>query len=247
MKLLYIVLALLMAPSLSWSKIPDEDDILDRTLDSSSPYYYPSLMMRYNNLDTLSEEDYHYLYYGYTYQESYKPLATNNAVDMLYESLIGLDPDAVTDEEMRQVISICNEAMKADPFNPTVLNMMVFAYGALGDKQKEEAYFRHLNGILETIKASGDGRSEKYPMHIIMFSHAVDVVASMDLTGKRAEIVSREVEYIPLIQPVKAPDGKKIRGFYFDYSRIYRNKPDDVTFKKKRTWQFNNLKPREYR
>ncbi len=160
---------------------------------------------------------------------------------------MGLDPDAVTDEEMREVISICKEAMKVDPFNPTVLNMMVFAYGALGDKQKEEAYFRHLNGILETIKSSGDGRSEKYPMHIIMFSHAVDVVASMDLTGKRAEIISRNVEYIPLLQPVKAPDGKKIRGFYFDYSRIYRNKPDDVTFKRKRTWQFNNLKPREYK
>ena len=206
MKLLNIILALLMIPSLSWSKIPDEDDILDRTLDSSSPYYYPSLMMRYNNLDTLTEEDYHYLYYGYTYQDSYKPLATNRAVDMLYESLMGLDPDAVTDEEMREVISICKEAMKVDPFNPTVLNMMVFAYGALGDKQKEEAYFRHLNGILETIKSSGDGRSEKYPMHIIMFSHAVDVVASMD-----------------------------------------RNKPDDVTFKRKRTWQFNNLKPREYK
>lgn len=247
MKLLYIVLALLLMPSPSWSKIPDEDDILDRTLDSSSPFYYPSLMMRYNNLDTLSEDDYHYLYYGYAYQENYKPLATNRAVDMLYESLMGLDPEAVTDEEMRQVISICNEAMKVDPFNPTVLNMMVFAYGALGDKAKEEAYFRHLNGILETIKASGDGRSEKYPMHILMFSHAVDVVASMDLTGKRAEIISREVEYIPLIEPVKAPDGKKIRGFYFDYSRIYRNKPDDVTFKKKRTWQFNNLKPREYK
>lgn len=242
-----MLLALLMIPSLSWSKIPDEDDILDRTLDSSSPYYYPSLMMRYNNLDTLTEEDYHYLYYGYAYQENYRPLATNRAVDMLYESLIGLDPDAVTDEEMRQVISICGEAMKVDPFNPTVLNMLVFAYGALGDKPKEEAYFRHLNGVLETIKASGDGRSEKYPMHILMFSHAVDVVASMDLTGKRAEIISREVEYIPLIAPVKAPDGKKIRGFYFDYSRIYRNKPDDVTFKKKRTWQFNNLKPREYK
>ena len=54
------------------------------------------------------------------------------------------------------------------------------------------------------------------------------------------------MEYIPLEQPKKTPDGK-IRGFYFDYSRIYRNKPDDVTFKKKRTWQFNNLKPREYK
>ncbi|MBQ1227171.1 MAG: DUF4919 domain-containing protein, partial [Alistipes sp.] len=103
-----------------------------------------------------------------------------------------------------------------------------------------------LQGILETIKSSGDGRSEKYPMHILMFSHAVDVVSSMGVASKRAEIVSRNVEYIPLVEPRKVPDGK-IKGFYFDYSRIYRNKPDEVTFKKKRTWQFNNLKPREYK
>jgi hypothetical protein len=58
--------------------------------------------------------------------------------------------------------------------------------------------------------------------------------------------VSRSVEYIELEVPRRVPDGK-IRGFYFDYSRIYRNKPEDVTFNKKRTWQFNNLGPREYK
>jgi hypothetical protein len=136
--------------------------------------------------------------------------------------------------------------MLVDPFNPTTLNMLVFAYGAKGDKVKEEAYHRHLQGVLSTIMSSGDGRSERYPMHIIMFSHAVDVVAAMGLDGKRAEIISRNVEYIPLVEPHKAPDGK-IKGFYFDYSRIYRNKPDDVTFKKKRTWQFNNLGVKEYK
>jgi hypothetical protein len=51
------------------------------------------------------------------------------------------------------------------------------------------------------------------------------------------------VEYIPLMK--KTHD--KIKGYYFDYSRIYKNKPDDVTFQRDRTWQFNNLKPREYR
>ncbi len=241
----YIIAALLLLPLAGWSKVPDEEDILNNIMNISSPYYYTGLMMRYNNLEKLSEEDYHYLYYGYAYQE-YKPLASNPAIERLYETLMRLDTSSPDPEEMRYVISMCEEALKSDPFNPTALNMLVFAYGALGDKEKEEAYFRHLNGILETIKSSGDGRNEKDPMHILMFSHAVDVVSSMGYAGKRAEIVSRNVEYIPLEQPKKTPDGK-IRGFYFDYSRIYRNKPDDVTFKKKRTWQFNNLKPREYK
>ena len=37
-----------------------------------------------------------------------------------------------------------------------------------------------------------------------------------------------------------------IKGFYFDYSRVYRNKPDDVTIKRDRTWQINGLQPQEY-
>ena len=38
-----------------------------------------------------------------------------------------------------------------------------------------------------------------------------------------------------------------MKGYYFDYSRIYWNKPENYTFKRERTWQFNNLKPREYK
>lgn len=245
MKRLILLLALLL-PLTTWAKIPDEEDILRKTIDSSSPFYYPNLLMRYNNLERLSEEEYHYLYYGYAYHENYKPTATNDAVDELYASMIGLNADRPDSQQIEHIISVCNDAMLIDPFNPTVLNMLVFAYGARADKQKEEAYFYHLQGILETIKSSGDGRSEKYPMHIIMFSHAVDVVSSMGVASKRPEIISRSVEYIPLTEPRRVPDGK-IKGFYFDYSRIYRNKPEDVTFKKKRTWQFNNLGVREYK
>ena len=245
MKRLLLLLAVLV-PALGFAKIPDDEDILRKIMDSSSPFYYTNLMMRYENLEKLSEEEYHYLYYGYAYHENYKPTATNKVVEDLYASMIGLNADRPDSKQIEYIISVCNEAMMVDPFSPTVLNMLVFAYGSRGDKVREEAYFYHLQGILETIKSSGDGRTEKYPMHIIMFSHAVDVVSSMGVSAKRPEIISRSVEYIPLEEPRRVPDGK-IRGFYFDYSRIYRNKPEDVTFKKKRTWQFNNLGPREYK
>lgn len=237
---------MLLVPVMGWAKIPDEEDIVRKIMDGTSPFYYTNLMMRYENLEKLSEEEYHYLYYGYAYHENYKPTATNKAVEDLYASMIGLNADRPDSKQIEYIISVCNEAMMVDPFSPTVLNMLVFAYGSRGDKVREEAYFYHLQGILETIKSSGDGRTEKYPMHIIMFSHAVDVVSSMGVAAKRPEIISRSVEYIPLEEPRRVPDGK-IRGFYFDYSRIYRNKPEDVTFKKKRTWQFNNLGPREYK
>ena len=242
----FILTLLLLVPVLSWAKVPDEDDIVRKIMDGTSPYYYTNLLMRYNNLEQLSEEEYHYLYYGFAYHENYKPMATNNAITDLYASMMTLNTEDPDREQMQYMISVCTEAMFYDPFSPTVLNMMVFAHGALGDKVKEEAYHRHLQGVLNTIMTSGDGRSDKFPMHIIMFSHANDVMASMGVETRRAEIVSRNVEYIPLVEPRKVPDGR-IKGFYFDYSRIYRNKPDEVTFKKERTWQFNNLGVREYK
>jgi hypothetical protein len=47
--------------------------------------------------------------------------------------------------------------------------------------------------------------------------------------------------------PLTKKSEDKIKGFYFDYSRVYRNKPDEVIIKRDRTWQFNNLKPQEYK
>ncbi len=243
--ILYIVAAVVLPLSV-WAKVPDEEDILRKIIDRSSPYYYTSLLMRYNAAETLTEEDYHYLYYGYAYNESYKPFAANPALDELYATMTTIDMQRPRKDDLEHIITKCRQAMLIDPFNPMVLNILVFAYGHRGDKAKEEAYFRHLNGILETIKSSGDGRTEKYPMHIIMFSHALELMASMELECRDAQIVSRTCEYIPLVKPRRVPDGR-IKGFYFDYSRIYRNKPEDVTFKKKRTWQFNNLGVKEYK
>lgn len=48
---------LLLLPAWAGAQVPVEDDILARTLDSSSPYYYTTLMMRYRAGDpTLTDQ-----------------------------------------------------------------------------------------------------------------------------------------------------------------------------------------------
>ena len=145
--------------------------------------------------------------------------------------------------QLQSLIESGMEAMELDPFNPKVLNMLAFAYGALGDVQREQLYFDHLNGVLQTIESSGTGLKESSPWHILMFSHAYDLLASKGYQYGQSRIISRNVEYVPLTKVLK----DRIKGFYFDYSRVYRNKPDEVVIKRDRTWQFNNLKPREYK
>ena len=54
-----LLFLMLLLPALAWSKVPDEDDILRKTMDSESPFYHSKLMMRYKNLERLSEEEYH--------------------------------------------------------------------------------------------------------------------------------------------------------------------------------------------
>lgn len=239
--------ALLLGISAAAAKVPDEDDIIDRTMDTASPYYYTGLKMRYDAGDeTLTDADYHYLYYGYAYQEGYRPLETDPDLDRLLQLSATLDPDNPSVETLEAIVAAGEASLRRDPFSPKVLNMMAFAYGALGDRQQEKAYFNRMNGILRTILQSGDGLTQKSPRHILMFDHALDALTAEGLSHEKARIVSRSVEFVPLAVPYTV-EGKKRKGFYFDFSRIYRNKPEGYTYKRDRTWQFNNLKPRVYK
>ena len=225
-------------------RIPNEEDIIHQTVSVSSPYYYTNLMLKYiNGTSPLSEMEYYYLYYGYLYDENYKPFNENVALDKMLMIMSAINPDQPTVMQLESLIENGLAAMEVDPFNPKILNMMAYAYGALGDKSREQLYFNHLNGILSTIESSGTGLKEEERWHVLMFSHAYDLLASKGYDYGENRIISRDAMFVPIAQRPK----ERVKGFYFDYSRIYRNKPDDVTFKRDRTWQFNNLKPREYK
>lgn len=241
------LLLTLLLPAAVQAKVPDEDDIIDRTMDSSSPWYYTSLMMRYNVGDsTLNDTDYHYLYYGYAHQEEYKPLETNPDLDKLLLLASGLDPDQPAVETLEAIVAAGEASLRRDPFSPKVLNLLAYAYGSLGNKVQEKAYFNRMNGILRTINQSGDGLSQKSPRHILMFDHALDVLTADGLTYGKSRIISRTVEFVPLTVPYTV-EGKKRKGLYFDFGRVYWNKPEGYTYQRDRTWQFNNLKPRTYK
>ena len=245
--LLMLLFAALIHVSLSAQDrviVPTEEEILSNTLDTTSPYYYTNLMLKYRmGEEQLSAEEYYYLYYGYYYSEEYRPFVENKAFDAMVEVLAGLDPTQPTIGQLEILVERGAEALEVDPFSPKVLNIMAYAYGALEDKEREVLYFNHLNGILGAIERSGTGLKEESPWHILMFSHAYDLLASKSYIYNEARIISRNVEFVPLRS--KSHDGTK--GFYFDYSRIYSRKPDDMVFKKDRTWQINNLPPTTYK
>ncbi|MBQ3186076.1 MAG: DUF4919 domain-containing protein [Alistipes sp.] len=244
-RILLLLVALL--PLVADAKTPVEQDIIDRITDQRSPYYYLKLMMRYTNgaLD-LTDEDYHYLYYGFAYQDAYKPLETNPDKEEMLSLMQGMDPDKVERERLEQLLSRANAARMRDPFSPQILNVLTFVHQMLGNDAEAQRWAKHLNGVMRTIVSSGDGLTIKSPRHILMFDHALDVMAAEGLAAGDARVVSRTVEFVPLLS-TQVIGGKKRKGLYFNFERIYRNKPEGYTYKRERTWQFNNLKPREYK
>ena len=247
LRYILLVVSLLVQLPLSAQQdivVPTEEEILSNTLNTASPYYYTNLILKYRaGNESLTAKEYYYLYYGYYFSDDYRPFTENKAFDDLVDVMSGLNPNEPTIGQLELIVERGIAALEADPFSPKVLNILAYAYGALGDNTREQLYFNHLNGILGAIEHSGSGVKEDSPKHILMFSHAYDLLASQGYTYNEARIISRSVEYIPL--KTKSHDGTK--GFYFDYSRIYSRKPDNIVFKRDRTWQFNNLPPAEYK
>ena len=245
MKIIIALLSLLLTVATTHvgsARTPDNDVLFAAISNPQSPYYYLNIMLRYTEGATLTPEEYHHLYYGYAFTPEYKPLESNPGMDRVQEIMARISIDTPSVQDIDELIAAGLAAMERDPFSPTLLNIMAYAYGTAGDKAREQAYHRHLNGILDCIADSGTGFKERTPMHIIMFSHALDLIAAKGWEYRKAQIISRTVEFVPFARPQE-----KLKGYYFDYSRVYWNKPENYTFKRERTWQFNNLKPREYK
>lgn len=217
--------------------VPVEEDILQRTIDSSSPYFLPRLLGVYLSGEReLTLEEYHYLYYGYAYTEEYKPLEPIEAeteVLAAMERVMG-DP---SEENLRQMVNCGLEVMEHDPFSPKNLNFLVYAYGMLGDTINERLCYDRLDMVLRTIERSGRGVREDEPKHVLRFSHAADVIYARGLEIKRREVISRTAEFIFLTER----DQFGQQGYYFDFSRVYWNKPETAAEPQKRGWTLNNV------
>lgn len=219
-------------------RVPDNEEILKRTIDSESPYWLPRLLGRYLNGDeTLTDEEYHYLYYGYAYAEEYKPLDPIEAEAKLLGAMEKV-MESPTEENVNQAVEYGLMVMERDPFSPKNLNMLAYLYGMLGEEDKERSYFMRLNKVLDTIERSGTGVKESSPMHVLAFTHASDLMYARGCEIKRREVVSRTTEFIFL--PVKDAAGNL--GYYFDFSRVYWTKPTVEEQKnEKRGWTLNTI------
>ncbi len=216
-------------------RVPDEEDIVIRTISADSPYYYLPMMARYMEGDlTLTEEHYYYLYYGYAYEAEYDahlPLSGENTMIEVFART-----DRPSHEDALTIIEAGKANMKVDPFNPGNINMMTYAYQIAGDSINAAISADRFRKIVGVITSSGTGRREISPWHILRFSHANDIIAAKGLKIANRQVRSRTVEYIQVEK-----NDQRVRGYFFNYERVYWKPYSGERVGKKSNWEFNGI------
>lgn len=238
MKKIILVTVSVMFAALAFGQTPDNDAIRAAISDPASKFFYETLFQRYERGDTtLTREDYHHLYYGFAFNEAYKPLETSpDEAQILMILEKHPEPDR---EQAANIITHARRVMKHDPFSPHNINFMTYAYGILRDVENEWISAARLAGVLGAIESSGTGISEDSPWHVIAFSHVNDFLASRGYEILKRTVISKAEEYVN----VKDLETNKRQGFYFDYGRAYWNPSANVPDKRPRGFNFKTADP----
>lgn len=218
-------------------RVPDDEDVFVRTADQNSPWYYPELMMRYVVGDTtLTATDYHYLYYGYAYDANYRPLENIPDNTEVLELLSGLGTAGATRSQAERLLLAAKDVMLVDPFSPSNINVMTYAYGILGDTINERISADRFNKVVATIESSGTGLRENSPMHVLRHEHVNDLMLAKGLNIVNRTVRSTKVEYVQVQR-----GGRNAKGYYFNFERIYWKRPEMVPEREKSNWMINGM------
>lgn len=193
---------------------PNYDVIKKEIQDKSSTYYYPSLMQRFENYDsTLTLEDYRHLYYGYVFQKNYEPYWRFSEDEELLEYYRKKE---IKEKDYKSIIRLVNKSLEEFPFELNYLNFMCHIYKLKGDEAMVNKISKRLNGIIQVITSSGDGKTCETGFHVISVSHEYLLLNYFELTMKSQALVERKCDYLALEE-----NRAKIDGLYFNVEKLF--------------------------
>lgn len=205
----------LHAQHFSYTRV-DFNNIRSAVTKKKSAFYYPVLLERYRNNDTtLSPEEFRYLYYGYTFQDEYRPYAVHDA-DSLVSDLMMKDNPTVEDFSVIQ--EHCRELLELNPFSTRTLLTAAIACSRMGNTKEATLYYFKYNRILSAILSSGDGATEQSAWSVIFISDEVELIRSLEFvpSGKQKMIAKSLCDFIYV-----TTNDYGVEGFYFDISQPF--------------------------
>lgn len=158
---------------------PDFKTIKAETLNPESRYYYPRLLASFlNQADTtLTDDEYHYLYYGTMFQDDYNPYRPNRYTSELSatEPLYLKAPETLTRNEKEQIRSTAELILSDNPFNLRQLSYKVYALDKLQKNNLAKIWRHKLTHLLSVIFNSGTGVDKEHAFVITYPSNEIEL------------------------------------------------------------------------
>lgn len=208
--------------------IPDMDRIKQDVTDPASRYYYPKLMARYEQNETIMNlDDYRHLYLGAVFQEDYNPYR-RNALDNLLDSLYY--KEGHTRAELDSIISYAETALLDDPFDLSQINFLIYALRKRGKDNRANIWQYRLNHLLQAILSTGTGTDTEHAWVVIDPKHEYNIINFQNAIVDKAEFTAPYYDHIT-VKP--AGDNKdKTPEYFFNIRYIlqeyYRKHPEEA-------------------
>jgi hypothetical protein len=212
---IFIIVAVSQANSQTISNI-DLDDIKEETLDSTSDYYYPTLVKRVADVtDELTDSEYTYLYYGAAFQENYSPY-TMFGVNGYVDDLLG-------EKKYKQALEVARAEWQKKPVHLLLLERILFCFHKLHEDDSVKAYQDIYSGLLGAITRSGDGKSMESAFVTISVFHEYTLLENLGLKSTGQVLMqgnSGPVDRLILKKrgQKRKRGQKKIKEIYFNVS-----------------------------
>lgn len=227
--MIVLLLAGLLGAQARTTSHPDFKDIQERTLDPESQYYYPKLLKSFlSNDTTMTEDDYHYFYYGTMFQEDYNPYRPNPyASEVSKTEPLYYKHGTLSRSEKTQIQNVAEKSLASNPINLKQLSYLVYAYEQLGKHNLAKIWKHKLNNIILVISHSGTGADKEHAWVIVDPQNEFDY---FNLSGANVESQDYEPPYYERVT-VRPPGATDTRQYWFDLHHIleqyYRKHPSE--------------------
>ena len=196
---------------------PDYKLIEKNIGDKKSPYYFNTLLNRYNKADsTMTTNERRHLYYGYSFQKDYLPYKVSDSQENLNELLRSQQTDKKT---LEKLIKLSDKVLKDYPFSIRIKEYRIYAFKQLEKFKEANAEEIQAAMIIDAILSTGDGSATDKSFHVINTSNEYEIIDILGFRfGGEQELIDSRYDYLSLDE-----NSYNIKGFYFDVTRLFES------------------------
>ena len=202
----------LMYSQTKFSMPPNYTLIKNNIEAQNSHFYYPKLIKRLSENDTLlTVPEYLHLYYGYALQKQYNPYGYTSQDKTLKEFY---KKDSLTMSEAKEYIKVARKSLEEYPMDIGLMNLLAYAYHQSGDDATTLKIAANIRGLVTAILSTGDGQQCQSAFHVISVNHEYVLLSLFEIETAN-QTLSGNCDYIEFPKNLY-----KFPGVYFDVSKI---------------------------